>query len=60
MARNPTEFRSGLFIGRSPSAACAMRTRFAKIASGHMDAPRSKRELQSRAHARLEQEARVF
>lgn len=47
-------------IGRSPSATCAMRTRCTKIASAHMDAPRSKRELRNRAHTPLEQEARIL
>lgn len=47
-------------IGRSSKTTCAMRTRFARIASGCMDAPRSKRELRNRAHAELGEEARIL
>ncbi len=52
--------QTALAIGRSPSAACAMRIRFFRIAEGSMEPPRSKRELRNRAHATLEQEQRLL
>lgn len=47
-------------IGRSPGTTCTMRTRFAKVASGHAEAPRSKRDLRNRAHAELTREAEIL
>ena len=47
-------------IGRSVNATCKMRTRFGRIASGEISAPRSKRELRNRAHVKLEREAAVL
>ncbi len=52
--------QTALAIGRSPSAACAMRMRFCRIAEGSIQPPRSKRELRNRAHATLEQEHRLL
>lgn len=46
-------------IGRSPSATCSMRTRFAKVASGRIEAPRRKRQLRNRAHAEFDREAQI-
>lgn len=47
-------------IGRSVSATCTMRTRFAKVSSGTMQAPRSKRDLRNRAKADRETERKVL
>lgn len=52
--------QTALAIGRSPSAACAMRMRFFRIAEGSAEPPRSKRELRNRANATLEQEHRML
>ncbi len=52
--------QTALAIGRSTSAACAMRMRFCRIAEGAIEAPRSKTELRNRAHATLEQEQRLL
>jgi len=46
--------QSAVATGRSSGATCTMRTRFAKVAAGHIDAPRSKRQLRNRA--KLERE----
>lgn len=37
-----------------------MRTRFAKVAAGEMDAPYSKRQLRNRAKANLERERQIL
>lgn len=47
-------------IGRSVRATIAMRTRFAKVASGRMKPPRSKRQLRNRAKSDLETERRAL
>lgn len=47
-------------IGRSSGATCTTRTRFAKVASGKMRAPRSKRLLRNRAKASRETERQVL
>lgn len=47
-------------IGRSIGATCTMRTRFAKVASGKMQAPRSKRQLRNRAKTDKETERRIL
>lgn len=47
-------------IGRTKGAACTLRTRFCKVASGTMAAPRSKRDLRNRAHADLDREAQIL
>ena len=52
--------QTALAIGRSTSAACAMRMRFCRIAEGSLEPPRSKRELRNRALASLEQERRML
>ncbi len=52
--------QTALAIGRSTSAACAMRMRFCRIAEGVAEPPRSKRDLRNRAHATLEQEQRML
>jgi hypothetical protein len=52
--------QTALAIGRSSGATCTMRTRFAKVAAGEMDAPRSKRQLRNRAKAKLERERQIL
>jgi len=52
--------QTAIAIGRSPSAACAMRLRFCRVAEGSAEPPRSKRELRNRALFTLEQEQRVL
>ncbi len=52
--------QTALAIGRSTSAACAMRMRFCRIAEGVAEPPRSKRDLRNRAHATLEEERRLL
>lgn len=47
-------------IGRSVSATCAMRTRFARVASGSEAPPRAKTALRNRAFAELDAEARLL
>lgn len=47
-------------IGRSSGATCTMRTRFAKVASGTMKAPRSKHQLRNRAKANKETEHQIL
>ena len=52
--------QTAVAIGRSSGATCTMRTRFAKVAAGEMDAPRSKRQLRNRAKANLERERQIL
>ncbi len=52
--------QTALTIGRSSGATCTMRTRFAKVASGEMAAPRSKRLLRNRANTDLEGERQIL
>jgi Winged helix-turn helix len=52
--------QTALAIGRSTSAACAMRMRFCRIAEGSAEPPRGKHELRNRAHATLDQERRMI
>jgi dienelactone hydrolase len=52
--------QTALAIGRSSGATCTMRTRFAKVASGEMVAPRSKRQLRNRANTDLERERQIL
>lgn len=52
--------QTALAIGRSSGATCTMRTRFAKVASGAMQAPRSKRELRNRATTDTETERKIL
>jgi len=47
-------------IGRSAGATCVMRRRFAKVASGEMEAPRRKDQLRNRAKTDLENERKVL
>lgn len=47
-------------IGRSSGATCTMRTRFGKVSSGQMTAPRSKRQLRNRANTDLERERQIL
>ena len=47
-------------IGRSPSATCAMRMRFCRIAAGAIEPPRGKHALRNRAYASLEDESRLI
>ncbi len=47
-------------IGRSVNAACAIRTRFAKIAEGAMEPPQAKASLRNHALADLEREASIL
>lgn len=52
--------QTALAIGRSVGATCTMRTRFAKVASGALQAPRSKRDLRNRAKADAETERKIL
>ena len=52
--------QTALAIGRSSGATCTMRTRFAKVASGAMQAPRSKRQLRNRAKADSDTERKIL
>ena len=52
--------QTAVAIGRSSGATCTMRTRFAKVAAGEMDAPRSKHQLRNRAKANLERERQIL
>ena len=52
--------QTAVAIGRSVSATCTMRTRFARVLGGEKKATRSKRELRNRAKASLEQEAQIL
>ena len=52
--------QTALAIGRSTGATCTMRTRFAKVASGQMSPPRSKRQLRNRAITDLERERQIL
>ena len=47
-------------IGRSTGATCTMRTRFAKVASGQLNPPRSKHQLRNRANTDLERERQIL
>ena len=47
-------------IGRSVGATCTMRTRFGRIATGEVAAPRRKRDLRNRAHTNLAHEAAIL
>ena len=47
-------------IGRSTGATCTMRTQFAKVASGQLKPPRSKRQLRNRANTDLERERQIL
>jgi len=47
-------------IGRSKTATCNMRTRFAKVCSGQCPAARSKRQLRNRAKVDLERERQAL
>lgn len=52
--------QTALAIGRSPGATCTMRTRFGKVESGEMKAPRSKRDLRNRAKADKDTERKIL
>ena len=52
--------QTALAIGRSISATSALRMRFCRVAAGELAPPRTKRMLRNRAHATLEQEARLL
>lgn len=52
--------QTALAIGRSTSATCALRTRFCRIAAGEMASPRARQALRNRAHATLDEEARLL
>ena len=47
-------------IGRSVSATGALRMRYCRIAAGELAPPRAKHLLRNRAHATLEEEARLL
>lgn len=47
-------------IGRSVGVTCTMRTRFAKVASGALPAPRRKQDLRNRAKAELSREREIL
>lgn len=47
-------------IGRSVSATCSMRTRFARVLQGLEEVPKHKQQLRNRAHADLAREAQVL
>lgn len=47
-------------IGRSKGITCTMRTRFAKVASGKLAAPRKKTELRNHAKAELAREKEIL
>lgn len=52
--------QTAIAIGRSSGATCTMRTRFAKVAAGAMQAPRKKSQLRNRAKADLESERKAL
>ena len=52
--------QTALAIGRSTSAAGAMRARFCKVAAGAMPPPRPPQALRNRAFASLDDEARLL
>ena len=52
--------QTALAIGCSTGATCTMRTRFAKVASGQVSTPRSKRQLRNRANTDLERERQIL
>jgi hypothetical protein len=52
--------QTALAIGRSVSATGALRMRFCRVAAGEQAPPRTKQMLRNRAHATLEQEARLL
>lgn len=52
--------QTALAIGRSVSATGVLRMRFCRIAAGELAPPRTKRMLRNRAHATLEEEARLL
>jgi hypothetical protein len=52
--------QTALAIGRSVSATCAMRTRFAQVQAGRWAAPRRKSQLRNRAAATLEREGEIL
>lgn len=52
--------QTALAIGRSPSAACAMRMRFFRIEEGISAAPLKKTQLRNRAHVSSEGERRLL
>jgi transposase len=61
----PLEFGLSLeetakIIGRSKSATCGMRTRFAKVCAGQCPVARGKRQLRNRAKADLEHERQAL
>ena len=47
-------------IGRSNGSTCTMRTRFGKVVTGQMSAPRSKRQLRNRANTDLDRERQIL
>lgn len=52
--------QTAVAIGRSRGITCSMRTRFAKVESGKMAGPRSKRQLRNRANVDLERERQIL
>lgn len=52
--------QTALAIGRSNGATCTMRTRFGKVASGKVQAPRKKHQLRNRAKTDLDTERKVL
>lgn len=52
--------QTGLAIGRSPSAACALRTRFCRVAEGRAEPPLAKHELRNRALLDMAAEKRML
>lgn len=52
--------QTALAIGRSVSATGALRMRFCRVAAGESAPPRTKRMLRNRAHATLDEEARLL
>jgi hypothetical protein len=52
--------QTALAIGRSPSATCAMRMRFCRVAAGLAAPPLKKTDLRNRAHVSLGGERRLL